>query len=385
MDQLRLSNCVCTQIHLPFVFCVVAIRMRPFNNKETNASRVWKVLPKYNSVTQTTAAGKPLPERIAGRNFFTFDKVFGEDETTTEVYNNIAQGIVKSSMEGLNGTIFAYGQTSSGKTFTMQGNGTIADFSDTNEGGIVHMAARDIFSHIAEDRHRVYLIRVSFIEIYNEEVRDLLVSGKTDNVLAIREDPQRGVFVNCNENIVTDLDNLLGTLFAGEKKRAVASTSMNDRSSRSHTIFRITIESRKRTSFGRDDDESTKRSMNDDDSTLSDPTRSNKSHVDTSSSVSSSKSSRTLSAVSSSSFAHEDDDTNERIRDDFDEDTEVQVSTLNLVDLAGSESVRLTGATGERQKEGGNINKRFVHKETYQDRFYTKPCELRSFLSCYCP
>jgi centromeric protein E len=289
----------------------VAIRMRPLNSKESGNARVWRVLSKYNSVTQTTSDGKPLPERTKGRSFFTFDKTFGENNTTKELYDGVAQGIVESVVRGLNGTIFAYGQTSSGKTYTMQGSGTIEEGS-SSEGGIVHMAAKDIFSNIRNDPDRVFLLRVSFVEIYNEEVRDLLVSSSSDNVLKIREDPRRGVFVDATENIVTDFQSLLSVLFAGEKNRAFASTAMNERSSRSHTIFRITVESR--TKASQSNDENFGQGDQDDDE---------------------------------ESFASVDGD-----------DGAVRISTLNLVDLAGSESVRHTGATGDRQKEGGMINQR---------------------------
>jgi Kinesin-like protein len=282
--------------------------MRPLNTKETKAARVWRVLQKYNSITQTTNEGKPLPERVTGRTFFTFDKTFGEKSTTREVYNDIAQGIVESVVNGLNGTIFAYGQTSSGKTHTMQGCGTIEDGQGTG-GGVVHMAARDIFSLINNDPDRVFLLRVSFIEIYNEEVRDLLVSGN-DKVLKIRRGQYERGLVDATENIVTDFQSLLSTLFAGEKHRAFASTGMNEGSSRSHTIFRITVESRRRKQNDANSD--------DDASIPSDD---------------------------------EDDDEDEG-------DGAVRVSTLNLVDLAGSESVRHTGATGDRLKEGAKINQR---------------------------
>ena len=226
------------------------------NNKDPNANRVWRVLPSYESVTQQTPEGVPTKDRVTGRTFFTFDKVFGELSSTTDVYNGTAKSIVSSIMSGLNGTIFAYGQTSSGKTFTMQG----ADLNNysTDCPGIVHLAGRDIFNKISST-DREFLIRVSFIEIYNEEVRDLLVEGpkvKVDSsktnfnmgcnkksgaaeeqphgaVIQVREDPKKGVYVEAKENIVTDFESLMDTLVTGEKSRSVGSTGMNEVSERS--------------------------------------------------------------------------------------------------------------------------------------------------------
>eukprot|EP00536_Pseudo-nitzschia_multiseries_P008863 jgi/Psemu1/297078/fgenesh1_pm.234_\ len=281
----------------------VAIRMRPLNNAEENNKRIWKVLPKYSSIAQTTRDGKPLPERITGRTFFTFDKTFGEITNNKQVYDSVAKGIVNSVVEGLNGTIFAYGQTSSGKTYTMQGAGNLEQGMG-GEGGVVHMAANDIFSQIAQKQERSFLVRVSFLEIYNEEVRDLL--GDVNQTLKIREDPRQGVFVQSQEEIVTDFDGLLRVLVCGDKSRTFAATGMNERSSRSHTILRITIESREREFDNEQDDE--------------------------------------------------DEDGMDIENRDPHCDGAIRISTLNLVDLAGSESVRHTGATGDRQKEGGLIN-----------------------------
>lgn len=280
------------------------------NAKETEqgAARIWRVSQKKNFITQCTRDGKPLQNRITGKTFFQFDKTFNEKASTHDVYEGVAQNIVESVVNGLNGTIFAYGQTSSGKTYTMQGSGTIEEGHGSTGGGVVHMAARDIFSQIKNHPERSFLFRVSFIEIYNEEVKDLLANGN-DKVLKIREDSKRGVFVDAKEVYVTDVESLLGVLFAGEKHRAFASTGMNDHSSRSHTIFRLTVESKQRKEAADDN-------------------------------------------------SSDDDNSVESLSDEDGQDEAVRISTLNLVDLAGSESVRHTGATGDRLKEGAAINQR---------------------------
>jgi centromeric protein E len=296
---LCLTDSILCSIHT-----VVVIRMRPLNSKEGNHKRVWKVLPQDSIISETTSSGQPLAERITGRNFFNFDQTFGEEAATGQVYDSICKDIVTSAVTGLNGTIFAYGQTSSGKTYTMQGSGTIEEGSRAGAdgtvshagGGIVHMAAADIFRHVESQPNRVFLVRASFLEIYNEEVHDLLTKDKKD--LKIHEDPELGVVrVQSEEVIVTDFESLLSVLINGEKSRTVASTFMNERSSRSHTIFRITIESRCKPS---------KRGEENDDPSGSDGA--------------------------------------------------VLVSTLNLVDLAGSE--KYTIATKCQQKESAMINQR---------------------------
>lgn len=125
------------------------------------------MLVSTNLHTQTTRDGNPLPD--AKGTFFTYDRIFDENSSTQEVYDGVARELVHSVIRGLNSTIFAYGQTSSGKTFTMQGG------DDTNTSpGIVQLAARDLFSLMGESHDRVFLVRVSYLEIYQEDIRDLL-------------------------------------------------------------------------------------------------------------------------------------------------------------------------------------------------------------------
>ena len=235
--------------------------------------------------------------------------------------------------------VFAYGQTSSGKTFTMQGNRASAKNNASRNGvdGITHLAARDIFDQIAADPKHSYAVRVSFLEIYNEEVRDLLVAsdgksggsggagngnGQKQATLAVREDPKMGVFVeNLTSHRVYNLDTLLHYLNLGEKHKSVAATGMNDRSSRSHTIFRITVERKKKVVVQQSGGAGPAVSL-----MLTPPPETN----------GGGKKGGKKSGG----------------------DGVKLVATLNLVDLAGSESVRHTGATGSRQKEGGKINQR---------------------------
>lgn len=167
---------------------------------------------------------------------FTFDQVFGPNSHTNEIYGASARDIVESSLEGINGTIFAYGQTSSGKTYTMQGS--------SSDPGIISMAIRDIFNRIAES-DKNYVVKASYLEIYNENIKDLLSPGNEN--LKIHEHYTRGVHVAgiTEVNILSPSD--VSTLMAkGESNRHVGETNMNERSSRSHTILRIYIECRQR-------------------------------------------------------------------------------------------------------------------------------------------
>ncbi|CAA6664250.1 unnamed protein product [Spirodela intermedia] len=178
---------------------------------------------------------------------YAYDRVFGPTTTTRHVYDVAAQHVVSSAMEGVNGTIFAYGVTSSGKTHTMHG--------DQRSPGIIPLAVKDAFSIIQETPSREFLLRVSYLEIYNEVVNDLL--NPAGQNLRIREDfrffcllnhssesNNDGTFVEgIKEEVVLSPAHALSLIAAGEEHRHVGSNNFNLLSSRSHTIFTLTIES----------------------------------------------------------------------------------------------------------------------------------------------
>ncbi|XP_057773203.1 kinesin-like protein KIN-7C, mitochondrial [Salvia miltiorrhiza] len=162
-----------------------------------------------------------------------FDKVFGPATTTRQVYDVAAQHVVNGAMEGINGTVFAYGVTSSGKTHTMHG--------EQKSPGIIPLAVKDVFGIIQETPGREFLLRVSYLEIYNEVINDLL--NPTGQNLRIREDSQ-GTFVEgIKEEVVLSPAHALSLIASGEEHRHVGSNNFNLLSSRSHTIFTLTVES----------------------------------------------------------------------------------------------------------------------------------------------
>ncbi|XP_010520019.1 PREDICTED: kinesin-like protein KIN-7K, chloroplastic isoform X2 [Tarenaya hassleriana] len=232
---------------------------------------------------------------------YAYDRVFGPTTTTRQVYDVAAQHVISGAMEGITGTIFAYGVTSSGKTHTMHG--------DQRSPGIIPLAVKDAFSIIQEVLHsfveflglnssnltcsistqtpnREFLLRVSYLEIYNEVVNDLL--NPAGQNLRIREDEQGTYIEGVKEEVVLSPAHALSLIAAGEEHRHVGSTNFNLLSSRSHTIFTLTIES---SPLGENN-----------------------------------------------------------------EGEAVHLSQLNLIDLAGSESSK-AGTSGLRRKEGSYINK----------------------------
>lgn len=215
----------------------VVVRVRPLNDTETTNG--YKNIAKVNTIDGTIKVEIPQKESSETPNkCFTFDTVFAPDVKQVDVYNRVARPIVSNVLEGYNGTIFAYGQTGTGKTFTMEGNRTVPELK-----GIIPNSFAHIFGHIAKSGDdKNFLVRVSYLEIYNEEVRDLL--GKDQNSrLDVKERPDVGVYVkDLSAFVVNNADDMDKIMTMGNKNRSVGATHMNSHSSRSHAIFTITIE-----------------------------------------------------------------------------------------------------------------------------------------------
>ena len=212
--------------------CVkVAIRVRPMNKHEIEEKS--KLCVEVDKVNNTVSVFNSK----GNSKTFQFDYVFPMDASQREIYDTVAFPIVDSIFQGYNGTVFAYGQTGCGKTFTMMG---IIDNPDLK--GIIPNAFSHIFGFIkTEGESKKFLVRCSFVEIYNEEVRDLLVSKSKK--LDIREDPKKGIFVKELTYVtLQDTQDIQKCLDNGNKNRHVGHTSMNDQSSRSHSIFTVYLE-----------------------------------------------------------------------------------------------------------------------------------------------
>ncbi|XP_032664688.1 kinesin-related protein 4 [Odontomachus brunneus] len=206
----------------------VAIKVRPLIKREKDENLPVQWVSQGNAIVAVDAE---IKKRGDGR--FQFDHIFDINASNNDVFCGIVCPIVDAAVNGFNGTIFAYGQTSSGKTYTMIGT--------KEEDGIIPLAIKQMFDAIADTPRREFLLRVSYLEIYNEKVNDLL-SKETD--LKVHEDVNGQVFVKCKEEVTNSPENILSLMSKGNKNRRIGETNMNERSSRSHTIFRITIESR---------------------------------------------------------------------------------------------------------------------------------------------
>ncbi|KAF5516098.1 Kinesin-related protein 11 [Colletotrichum siamense] len=218
---------------------IVSVRVRPDagGNENSKTEGEWMVDGRKSLVAYR---GKE------GGDYF-YDNVFTTHDDNSRVYDCIAKRLVRRVMEGYHGTVFAYGMTGTGKTFSMQGT--------ASSPGVIPLAITDIFSYIRETPSREFLLRVSYLEIYNEKIHDLLsmstgpgagANGGQEEI-KLREDSKRGVYASpLKEEIVQSPTQLLRVIARGDQARRTASTQFNARSSRSHAVVQIVVESRER-------------------------------------------------------------------------------------------------------------------------------------------
>ena len=217
--------------------CVqVIVRCRPLFGKELAEGRQ-RIVDMDTSRGEVVLKNPKASHPSEAERKFTFDRIFDWECTQREVYDGAAARIVDAAIEGYNGTVFCYGQTGTGKTHTMEGKDEPPELR-----GIIPSAFNHVFDAIDGSEGRNYLIRASFLEIYNENVRDLL--GKDQSrTCDLKEDPDKGVYVkDLTSFVVKGVGEINNVLKVGKKNRSVGATLMNADSSRSHSIFTITVE-----------------------------------------------------------------------------------------------------------------------------------------------
>ncbi|KAG2624273.1 hypothetical protein PVAP13_3KG119900 [Panicum virgatum] len=274
----------------------VILRCRPLSDEETKSNT--PVVISCNERRREVAATQIIANKQIDRTFV-FDKVFGPSSRQKDLFEQSISPIVNEVLEGYNCTIFAYGQTGTGKTYTMEGGGTrkVKNGELPTDAGVIPRAVRQIFD-ILEAQCAEYSMKVTFLELYNEEITDLLApeepkfpvpEDKTKKPIALMEDGKGFVFVRgLEEEIVYSAGEIYKILDMGSAKRRTAETLLNKQSSRSHSIFSITI------------------------------------HI--------------------KELTHEGEEM-------------IKIGKLNLVDLAGSENISRSGARDGRAREAGEINK----------------------------
>ncbi|PKI31180.1 hypothetical protein CRG98_048426 [Punica granatum] len=224
----------------------VLVRCRPLNEDEQRART--PVVISCNEGRREVCAVQNIANKQIDRTFM-FDKVFGPTSQQKDLYDQAVHPIVNEVLEGYNCTIFAYGQTGTGKTYTMEGGARKKNGEFPNDAGVIPRAVRQIFN-ILEAQSAEYSMKVTFLELYNEEITDLLapeecskfIDDKSKKPIALMEDGKGGVFVRgLEEEIVTTANEIYKILEKGSAKRRTAETLLNKQSSRSHSIFSITI------------------------------------------------------------------------------------------------------------------------------------------------
>ncbi|XP_011504063.1 PREDICTED: bipolar kinesin KRP-130 [Ceratosolen solmsi marchali] len=265
----------------------VFVRVRPINNIEkTNKSPVVVDVASNKEIVVRERPQDKLTKK------FTFDKVFGPVSKQIDVYNAVVSPLLDEVLAGYNCTVFAYGQTGTGKTFTMEGscNDPALHWQTDSTEGIIPRSLSHLFNELRTLGAQEYSVRVSFLELYNEELFDLLSPNDDASKIRIYEDASRkgAIIIHGLEEVtVHNKSEVYKILEKGSEKRQTAATLMNAHSSRSHTVFSITVHIKENTVDGEE---------------------------------------------------------------------LLKTGKLNLVDLAGSENVGRSGAVDRRAREAGNIN-----------------------------
>ncbi|OMJ83828.1 hypothetical protein SteCoe_15188 [Stentor coeruleus] len=266
---------------------MVHVRIRPFNDED---------ISRYGRETSVEftddSRGSIVLRKEYDKKSFNFDSVFDANSRQDDVFHRVAEPVVNSVIEGYNGTIFSYGQTGTGKTFTMIG-------CPGELQGIIPRSAQQIFDHIQSCHTHGFTVKVGFLQIYMEMLQDLIIPN-ADKPIRIREDPEEGIYLSgITWTPVSSVRDCMELMYQGDRNRNTAFTSMNSHSSRSHAVYMIKIE--KRVKYSGDQlEELEKRGEKPDQS--------------------------------------------------------MTKSTLYLVDLAGSERVSKSKAAGSRLDEAKNIN-----------------------------
>ena len=216
----------------------VVVRCRPLNSKERQNGNQKVVEMDTTRGTVVLQPANSQPSEVP--KTFTFDQVYDDTTKQENLYAQTASRIVDSVLEGFNGTIFAYGQTGTGKTFTMEGVNEPPELR-----GIIPRAFHQIFDAIATrgGSDTEFLVRASYLEIYNEDIRDLL-NKNVSNRLELKENPDSGVYVkDLTSYVVKSTKECDKLRDFGARNRHTGATAMNAESSRSHSIYTITVES----------------------------------------------------------------------------------------------------------------------------------------------
>ena len=268
---------------------LVAIRCRPLSDKEKQISLKQTVqIIDRKIIKLKDPNGFLNPNNIRGKEqILEFDYAFNEKESQESIFNCTTKPLIEGIINGFNAAVFAYGATGAGKTYTMLG--------DEENPGIMTLTFRELFKEIKKYSNRDYIIKLCYLEIYNENIKDLLISNSPN--LELREDPNRGLIVSgITEILTTSGEHILSILEKGNKNRTTEATNANQTSSRSHAILQIIV-------------------------------------------------------------AYKEKENNIKNINNNYINNKIKIGKLNLIDLAGSERASVTKNTGIRLIEGANINK----------------------------